>query len=59
MNFLEIGELIFHGFDENNDLEIEDGEWGYLIPIEEVEKLVQFLNTQLKKKQLNNFKSIK
>jgi hypothetical protein len=49
MDYLKIGELIFHGFDENNDIEIEDGESGYLISSEETKKLIQFLTTQLKK----------
>ena len=52
MDYLIIGELIFHGFDENNYIEIEDGERGYLISIEETKKLIQFLTTQLKNKQL-------
>ena len=52
MDYLKIGELIFHGFDEDNDIEIEDGESGYLISIEETKKLIQFLTTQLKNKQI-------
>ena len=51
MDFLKIGELIIHGFKENNDIEIENGETGYLISIEETEKLIEFLNTQLKNKK--------
>ena len=51
MDFLKIGELIFHEFDENNDIEIEDGETGYLISIEETKKIIEFLTTQLKNKK--------
>jgi hypothetical protein len=54
MDFLKIGELIFHEFDENNNIEIEDSKTGYLISIEETEKLIEFLTIQLEnKKEIN------
>jgi hypothetical protein len=51
IGFLKIDELIVHGFDENNNVEIENGEWGYLISLEQTEKLIHFLTTQLKIKK--------
>jgi hypothetical protein len=47
MDFLELKGIKFHKIDEDNDIEIEVDGWGHWISIEETEKLIEFLNTQV------------
>lgn len=53
MDFLKIKDLTFHKFDSDNEIEIEVDGFGRYISIQETEKLIQFLITQLQKIKIN------
>jgi hypothetical protein len=54
MDFIELKGIKFHKIDEDNDIEIEVDGWGHWISIEETEKLIEFLNTQIVHKKEKN-----
>jgi len=51
MDFLKLQEVTFHKIDEDNEIQIEVMGWGHHLSIEETEKLIEFLNTQLENKK--------
>jgi beta-lactamase regulating signal transducer with metallopeptidase domain len=51
MDFLELKEVTFHKIDEDNEIQIEVEGWGHYLSIEDTEKLIEFLNTQLENKK--------
>jgi hypothetical protein len=51
MDFLELKEVTFHKIDEDNEIQIEVMGWGHYLSVEETEKLIEFLNTQLENKK--------
>jgi hypothetical protein len=51
MDFLKLKEVTFHKIDEDNEIQIEVMGWGHYLSVEETEKLIEFLNTQLENKK--------
>jgi hypothetical protein len=51
MDFLKLQEVTFHKIDEDNEIQIEVMGWGHHLSVEETEKLIEFLNTQLENKK--------
>jgi hypothetical protein len=51
MDFLTLNDVTFYKIDEDNEIQIEVEGWGHYISIEETEKLIEFLNTQLENKK--------
>ena len=51
MDFLTLNDVTFYKIDEENEIQIEVEGWGHYISIEETEKLIEFLNTQLENKK--------
>lgn len=45
---IEIGKFTFHAIDSDNDIEIEVDGWSYFMSIEQTQKLVKFLNNQIR-----------
>ena len=51
MDFLKLKEVTFHKIDEDNEIQIEVMGWSHYLSVEETEKLIEFLNTQLENKK--------
>lgn len=45
---IKIGKLTFHAIDSDNDIEIEVDGWSYFMSIKQTQKLVKFLNNQIR-----------